>query len=117
MEISCLSMQALALCLLAFATLDHNPGEQALTALRARAAACVAQFDTQAIANCLWALALLRELPAVTWNLLVGTFARLLGSESSSAGQHKLMRAAFILLGLCRSHLTGSNGACVGCSL
>ena len=75
------------MCLMAFATLNHNPGAEVLAAVRKRIATRVDQFDTQKIANCLWALALLQALPAATWNSLVGAFTRLLDPQSSLPGE------------------------------
>ena len=71
---------------MAFATLDHHPGAEVLAAVRQCVAACVDQFDMQAITNCLWALALLQALPAATWNSLVGAFTRLLEPQYSLPG-------------------------------
>ena len=79
-------LQALALCLLAFATLDHSPGPDVLAAVQQRVLDYAVQFDTQAIANCLWALALLQALPQATWNALVGAFVTLLSPQQSLPG-------------------------------
>lgn len=80
-------MQALALCLLAYATLDHNPGAEVMAAVQQRVVACALQFDTQAIANCLWALALLQALPPATWNALVGAFVAQLDQQQRLPGE------------------------------
>ena len=72
--------------MLAFATLDHSPGPGVLAAVQQRVAASAFQFDTQAIANCLWALALLQALPAATWNALVGAFVTLMAPQQSLPG-------------------------------
>ena len=87
LQITRICVQALALCLLGFATLDHNPGESVLAAVQQRVGAYATQFDTQAVANCLWALALLHALPPPTWNALITAFLGMLGPDQSLSGE------------------------------
>ena len=84
-------LQALALCLLGFATLDHNPGAEVLEAIQQKVVASAQHFDTQAIANCLWALALLRALPASTWNALLSAFCKTVDPEKITPGKRQML--------------------------
>ena len=84
-------LQALSNCLLGFATLDHTPEETVLVAVQQHLVAHAALFSTQAITNCLWALALLHALPPPTWNALIRAYLGMLGpgqSLSGEQGQH-----------------------------
>lgn len=66
--------QALAIALLAFATLAYAPPDDWLAACVDHGMSIVDDFDAQAVANAVWALALMDHLPACFWSALMKPF-------------------------------------------
>ena len=67
-------MQALAIALLAYATLAHKPSKDWLKACVDHAMSIVENFDAQAVANAVWALGFMDYLPAHLWSALMEPF-------------------------------------------
>ena len=102
-------MQATALTLLAFATLSYNPGQAALDRVTQAITNNIADYDTQAISNSIWALAILGALPSSLWNLLVNGFVTQLGPLDEATGAALLVGAS--------SHAAQDAGACLACDV
>lgn len=68
-------MQALTLTMIAYATFAHSPPESLLTAVSEHAVVSLSKFEQQAIANLIWALALLHALSPQMWNQLLEAFS------------------------------------------
>ena len=89
------SSQALAIALLAFATLAYTPPSDWLAACVDHGMSIVDDFDAQAVANAVWALGLLDHLPAYFWSALMKPFeAALKGLK----GKHALTYAPYTSL-------------------
>ena len=71
-----LPLQAVAIGLLAFATLAYTPSEAWLTKCVNHALGISDDFDAQAVANTVWALALMGHLPTKLWVELLGPFQK-----------------------------------------
>ena len=70
-----LFLQALTLTMIAYATFAHSPPESLLTAVSEHALLSLSKFEQQAIANLIWALALLHALTPNMWNQLLEAFS------------------------------------------
>lgn len=70
-----LGVQALTLTMIAYATFAHSPPESLLTAVSEHAVVSLSKFEQQAIANLIWALALLHALSPQMWNQLLEAFS------------------------------------------
>ena len=68
-------LQALTLTMIAYATFAHSPPESLLTAVSEHALLSLSKFEQQAIANLIWALALLHALTPNMWNQLLEAFS------------------------------------------
>ena len=67
-------LQALAIVLLAYATLAQKPAKEWLQACIGHAMTIYSDFDAQAVANMLWALGILEFVPAQLWAALMEPF-------------------------------------------
>lgn len=67
-------MQALAIALLAYATLAHKPAPDWLKACVEHALSIVPDFDAQAVANAVWALGFMDYMPPQLWTALMKPF-------------------------------------------
>lgn len=61
--------------MIAYATFAHSPPESLLTAVSEHAVLSLSKFEQQAIANLIWALALLHALTPSMWNQLLEAFS------------------------------------------
>lgn len=61
--------------MIAYATFSHTPPESLLTAVSEHALLSLSKFEQQAIANLIWALALLHALTPNMWNQLLEAFS------------------------------------------
>lgn len=61
--------------MIAYATFAHSPPESLLTAVSEHALLSLNKFEQQAIANLIWALALLHALTPNMWNQLLEAFS------------------------------------------
>lgn len=61
--------------MIAYATFAHSPPESLLTAVSEHALLSLSKFEQQAIANLIWALALLHALTPNMWNQLLEAFS------------------------------------------
>ncbi len=61
--------------MIAYATFAHSPPESLLTAVSEHAVVSLSKFEQQAIANLIWALALLHALSPQMWNQLLEAFS------------------------------------------
>ncbi len=87
-------VQALTLTMIAYATFAHSPPESLLTAVSEHALLSLSKFEQQAIANLIWALALLHALSPEMWNQLLEAF-------SNVDDQQGTIRALALLIRLC----------------
>lgn len=85
-------MQALTLTMIAYATFAHPPQESLLTAVSEHALLSLPKFEQQAIANLIWALALLHALTPDMWNQLLAAFSDVDGQQ----GEHCCMQLCFV---------------------
>lgn len=67
-------LQALAIALLAYATLGHKPSTEWLKACVEHAMSILSDFDAQAVANTLWGLGFMDYLPPALWTSLMKPF-------------------------------------------
>ena len=67
-------LQALAIALLAYATLAHKPSTEWLKSCVDHALSIVSDFDAQAVANAVWALSFMDYLPPLLWCSLMEPF-------------------------------------------
>lgn len=74
-------VQALTLTMIAYATFAHSPPESLLTAVSEHALLSLGKFEQQAIANLIWALALLHALTPSMWNQLLEAFSNVDGQQ------------------------------------
>ena len=88
-----LLLQALTLTMIAYATFAHPPQESLLTAVSEHALLSLPKFEQQAIANLIWALALLHALTPDMWNQLLAAFSDVDGQQ----GKHCCMQLCFVL--------------------
>ena len=79
-------MQVALQCLLAFAKLNHNPGEVLLVAVQQHMVSHC-ELDAQKAANCIWALGLMHALLPETWNALLRAFNGVLGPDQNLSGE------------------------------
>lgn len=70
--------QAISMTMIAYATFDHHDVDL-VQAVSTKVLQMPSAFDPQAIANTLWALALLEDLSPPVWNCLLVTFAKTAG--------------------------------------
>lgn len=89
-------LQALTLTMIAYATFAHSPPESLLTAVSEHALLSLNKFEQQAIANLIWALALLHALTPNMWNQLLEAFSNVDDQQG-------------VLLSLLRSLIHGSH--------
>ena len=68
-------LQALTLTMIAYATFAHSPPDSLLTAVSEHALLSLGKFEQQAIANLIWALALLHALSPQMWDKLLDAFS------------------------------------------
>lgn len=78
----------MAIGLLAYATLAYTPSESWLKTCVNHALGIAPEFDAQACANALWALALMGDLPAKLWVALMDPFQK---ACSDQKGQPSLL--------------------------
>lgn len=69
-----LFVQALAIALLAYATLAYTPSSEWLRACAEHALSIVSEFDAQAVANAVWALGFMSYVPSNLWSALMEPF-------------------------------------------
>ena len=67
-------LQALAIVLLAYATLAQKPAKEWLQSCVEHAMTIISDFDAQAVANTLWALGIMDFIPAQLWTALIEPF-------------------------------------------
>ena len=67
--------------MIAYATFAHSPPESLLTAVSEHALLSLSKFEQQAIANLIWALALLHALTPHMWNQLLEAFSNVDGQQ------------------------------------
>ena len=78
--------------MIAYATFAHPPQESLLTAVSEHALLSLPKFEQQAIANLIWALALLHALTPDMWNQLLAAFSDVDGQQ----GKHCCMQLYFV---------------------
>lgn len=74
--------------MIAYATFAHSPPESLLTAVSEHALLSLSKFEQQAIANLIWALALLHALTPNMWNQLLDAFSNV----DDQQGMHCIWR-------------------------
>ena len=90
------AMQAISLALVAYATFAHQDASLE-SAVSTKALQMPGAFDPPAIANTLWALALLDDLSPSVWDSLVMALTRAHGVPSKPAISHRGMQPAICL--------------------
>ena len=97
-------LQALTMTMIAYATFAHSPPESLLTAVSEHALLSLSKFEQQAIANLIWALALLHALTPNMWNQLLEAFSNV-DDQQGMLLMHPLRaqgsRACCLLSSLC----------------
>ena len=74
-----MQLQAISMTMIAYATFDHHDVDL-IQAVSAKVLQMPSAFDPQAVANTLWALALLENLSPPVWNCLLVTFVKTAGA-------------------------------------
>ena len=70
--------------MIAYATFAHSPPESLLAAVSEHALLSLSKFEQQAIANLIWALALLHALTPEMWNQLLDAFSSVDDQQSNA---------------------------------
>lgn len=100
--------------MIAYATFAHSPPESLLTAVSEHALLSLNKFEQQAIANLIWALALLHALTPNMWNQLLEAFSNV--DDQQGMLLHLLHAVILVLMaGFVKQMITHSDVGSLAC--